>query len=140
MLTYEARVDEQNNNGWGHQVVGVYRGGEKVCEFKRNYPAYGVETFAPFRRGESWYALYSPHYTALRVMELPSGRDVGGEDPSAHGFCPMQVHVPRYQLVEYIQGKLTMEEDEECFDEGRETFTASFALVAGCVWGGRRQP
>jgi len=132
---YEARVDGRTNDGWGGQVVGVYRGDERVCEFRRNYPSFGAETFAPFRRGERWYALYSPHYTALRVTELPSGRDVGGEGPSPHGFCPTQVHVPRYQLAEYVKGELTMENEEDCFEDGKETFHAWFALVAGCVWG-----
>ncbi len=67
---------------------------KQIGEYTRNYPAFAVETFLPFSRGDRDYALYSRDYTSTRVMELPSCRDIGGEEPNAAGFCPMAYCVP----------------------------------------------
>ena len=48
------------------------------------------------------YALYSHDYTTTRVMELPSCRDIGGEEPDDDGFCPVDFYVPRYVEAEYL--------------------------------------
>jgi len=87
--------------------------GAELGAYTRNYPSF-FNTFCPFVRGGREFALYSPNYTTTRVMELPSCRDLGGEEPSSHGFCPVDYFVP----VDPTTG-----------DAGELGF------VAGCVWG-----
>lgn len=65
----------------------------QVGEYERNYSTL-FNTFCAFRRGDRWLALYSPDYTASRIMELPSCRDLGGEERSGGGFCPVDYYVP----------------------------------------------
>lgn len=92
-------------------------GSTKVGEYARNYSAM-YHTFHPFQQEGKWFALYSRDYTATRIMELPSCRDLGGEEPHSHGFCPVDYYVP-YQNERVIAAN-------QC---GR------FGFVSGCVWG-----
>jgi hypothetical protein len=50
-------------------------------------------------------------------MELPSCRDIGGEEPSSAGFCPVAYCVPDIYVSE------------------RETRESEIGFVAGCIWG-----
>ena len=111
-MTYVARPVEiapAREGVWATLEVHVVRAedGVEVGSYLRNYPAL-FDTFHPFTRQGRELALYSPHYTGTRVMELPSCRDLGGEEPAPEGFCPVDYFVP---------------------DEGDVGF------VAGCVWG-----
>lgn len=106
---------------WSTSVVSVIEiidGIEKkVGEYNRDHPAL-YDTFVPFTKNGRWYALYSPNYTATRIMELPSCKDIGGEEPNSTGFCPVDFYVP--------------------FDNPnviRASKAADFGFVAGCVWG-----
>lgn len=93
---YTALVVGEISNGkgyWNHIRVGVFRGAEQVGEYTRNYGSL-LSTFFPFEREGKWYALYSPDYTATRVMSLPDCKDIGGEESNAHGFCPAEFYVP----------------------------------------------
>jgi hypothetical protein len=85
--------------------VGVFRivdnQEEQIGEYVRNYTTL-FHTFYPFVVNDKTYALYSPHYTATRVMELPTCKDVGGEEPASGGFCPVDYFVPTYALREWI--------------------------------------
>src|SRR5262249_41440812 len=72
---------------------------EQIGEYVRNYPNF-FDTFFPFEKDGKDYALYSTDYTATRVMELPSCRDIGGEEPSSGGFCPVEYYVPTYVDLE----------------------------------------
>jgi hypothetical protein len=65
----------------------------QVGEYTRNYPSL-LRTFHPFQLRGKWYALYSSNYTATRLMELPSCKDIGGEEYSSTGFCPGDYWVP----------------------------------------------
>jgi hypothetical protein len=90
---------------------------EQIGEYTRNHPGL-YETFHPFQQDGNWFALYSPDYTATRVMELPSCRDIAGEEPNTHGFCPVDCFVP-YENEQIIAAR----------EAGR------FGFVAGCIWG-----
>jgi hypothetical protein len=99
---YSARVigEVQYRPGaWTGLRVGVFRrqgdDDEQIGEYERNYSAL-FHTFHPFQADGRDLALYSPHYTATRLLELPSCRDIGGEEPSSDGFCPVEFYVPRY--------------------------------------------
>lgn len=81
---------------WDSTLVTVLDRGVPCGEFLRNYGGSGP--FAPFRIGEEWFALYSPDYTATRIMRLPSCQDIGGEEPDTFGFCPIELFVPAYRL------------------------------------------
>jgi len=92
-------------------------GDVRIGGYARNHSIL-YNTFVPFQKNGRWYALYSRHYTATRVMELPSCKDLGGEDPDGSGFCPVDYYVPfdNQKVVRACTG-------------------GSFGFVAGCIWG-----
>lgn len=157
MNLYVAKVIEKIGNDPGiinSLRVGVFRvennHEEQIGEYVRNYSTL-FKTFFPFRKNGTDYALYSPNYTATRVMELPSCRDIGGEEPSGGGFCPVEFYVPSYIEKESIDttGQTHRyrhnEPDQESFvpyeKNGFRTYPIgsltyySFGFVAGCIWG-----
>lgn len=114
-MKFEAKVIS-NKNTWGSCTVGVFQDGKQIGSYERNYSL--LKTFEPFRQDNKWYALYSPNYTATRVMELPSCKDLGGEEPASHGFCPVEYWVPTHD-----------------YDEDEISKAGYFGLIAGFVWG-----
>lgn len=99
---YVAKVIGQIENEpgtWHSSKVGVFRVEndveEQVGEYTRNYPQL-FNTFFHFQLNGEDYALYSPDYTVTRILKLPSCKDIGGEDPVSHGFCPVDFYVPSY--------------------------------------------
>jgi len=107
-VTYSARATGriEYETGTLHGLrVGVFRSDgeseQQVGEYERNHPGI-YRTFHYFKRDGKDYALYSPDYTATRVMELPSCKDLGGEDPDSDGFCPVDFYVPRFVECEYL--------------------------------------
>ncbi len=92
-------------------VIGVFEhraddGNEiQIGSYERNYGF--LRTFWWFRRGSRHFALYSPDYTATRIMEILPGRgfdDIGGEEPASDGFCPVEFYIPdcrEYRSQEY---------------------------------------
>jgi hypothetical protein len=107
---------------WSTAHVRVFEGdgaeARQIGSYDRNHAGWCESTFAPFSHDGRWYALYAPDYTATRVMELPSCRDLGGEEPHSHGFCPVDYYVPHDEPNVAKAG-----------DGGR------FGFVAGCIWG-----
>ncbi len=106
MYSYVAKSLEEIDNGPGMKRglrVGVFRiadGQEElVGEYIRNYPAL-FNSFYYFQKDDQDYALYSPDYTATRILQLPSCKDLGGEEPCSWGFCPVDYYVPSYVEVE----------------------------------------
>ncbi len=99
--------------------IGVFceENGEKtlIGSYLRNYSSF-FDTFSPFRIGNSDFALYSPDYTTSRIMKLPSCRDIGGEEPSESGFCPVEYYVPTY-----IDEEVIHETNNESFPSRRVT-------------------
>jgi hypothetical protein len=120
-LPYLAKVVGEIDNGhgvWKSYKIGVFKLKEGPCssvdaiyeeqigEYVCHYSL--MKTFFPFAFNDKEYALFSaPDYTAARVMELPSCKDIGGEEASAYGFCPVEFFV--------IPG-------------------TSHGFVAGCAW------
>lgn len=101
-ISYSARslgLVGDSADSWGYLRVGVFRNAEgadeQIGEYTRNYRNI-YETFFAFESEGRSYALYSPDYTATRVMELPSCRDIGGEESHSGGFCPVAYFVPAY--------------------------------------------
>jgi len=151
--TYAARIIEKLESApgkWYGAKVGVYRieGGneEQVGVYCRNYRSL-FRTFFHFRRSEKDYALYSPEYSATRVMELPSCKDIGGEEPDERGFCPVEFYVPCYIEKEWTKGNnvghkfVVNQPSAEDLIESDFSKPVSpilyypFGFVAGCVWG-----
>lgn len=104
--------DISYGKGYGHgELIAVFRHSEEKTEqigsYERNYSAL-FKTFCPFRLKGQDLALYSRDYTATRIMSLPDCQDLGGEDPSGGGFCPVEYHL--------IPGTY-------------------HGFVAGCIWG-----
>jgi hypothetical protein len=89
-----------NNPAWDSFDVGVFEhrpdgSATQIGSYRRNYGL--LRTFWSFRRGPRYFALYSPEYTATRVMEIFPGegfKDICGEEPAANGFCPVEFYVP----------------------------------------------
>jgi len=132
---------------WASSRVTIYRDYKVIGDFIRNYPSYAAATFAPFSVGNEWYALYSPHYTALRVMKLnkDSIEDWCGDEPSTHGFCPVEVLIPQFMKFEATHGSrfihntefkshldFMKEKDSKDF---KEHGFHKFGFMSGCVWG-----
>lgn len=153
MIGYTAKIIdtfEYSPGGWQGLRVGIYlvspESEEQIGEYTRNYGSF-YRTFYPFKKGEKDYALYSPHYTVTRVMELPSCKDIGGEEPHTGGFCPVDFFVPSYILKEhkFPDGSIAVspknEPDEETMRDSTHSRVISprlyypFGFVAGCVWG-----
>lgn len=90
---------EYNPNAWKGLKVGIFKVEnsieEQLGEYERNYSSL-FNTFCYFQKDGKDFALYSPDYTVTRIMELPSCKDIGGEEPSAGGFCPTDYFVPNY--------------------------------------------
>ena len=106
-LPYFARVlaDIQYTPGTWHGVrVGVFRRENgtdvQVGEYERNYPSL-LDTFAPFHLDGRDLALYSPDYTCTRLLELPSCRDIGGEDTEDYAH---EVRITRTQRFDLRTG------------------------------------
>ncbi len=171
METYSARVIKTVDHGpkyWKTLRVGVFRSEgdeeEQVGQYDRNYSTF-FNTFFHCRFGAKDYALYSPDYTVTRIMELPSCRDIGGEEPNSTGFCPVDLYVPRYinreytslegeakqyrvnnpgpeyfgarvqQLYRYDKGTGKGEYVESPDNPISPVLYYPFGFVAGCLWG-----
>lgn len=154
---YTAREERQVPNGggaWNSTLISIFENETKIGEFQRNYPSYGVSTFAPFQRNGQWYALYAPRYTGLQVMRLPDCTPLGGEACGGNGFCPVEVWVPTYQerlrkgyteeeLQKYpkanwgwlSQDSISREYDQGLWKPDSPILFEDFALVTGCIWG-----
>jgi hypothetical protein len=91
---------ENGPNCWSTCRIDVIeRSTETVIgNYNRNYSP--LRTFHPFKLRGKWYALYSKDYTCTRIMELPSCKDIGGEDPECNGFCPVDFFVPGLHYIE----------------------------------------
>jgi hypothetical protein len=120
---------------WACSQVSIYEAEgflkRKLGGYVRNYPSYGLGTWYPFSRGDKDYALYSRAYTCTRLMELPSCKDIGGEEPSAGGFCPVDYFIP--EIVEWANTP-DPEKPGSLVSRIKKT-RADVALVAGCFWG-----
>lgn len=147
---------------WPTATVTVLEGDEPVGTYERNYAAFAETTFEPFEWNGAWYALYSPQYTATRVLALPECRDIGGETDNGNGFCPVEFYVPRFRPVRgWLDGRdeatghdfRSFESDGDAIPEGvsqtGEGRHASHqraggwqnldtAFIAGCHWGDDR--
>jgi hypothetical protein len=91
--------NERDQKSWRGGNVGVFRvendKEEWIGEYERNYSTL-FNTFFHFRQNGKDFALYSPYYTVTRIMELPSCKDIGGEEPHSAGFCPVDYFIPTY--------------------------------------------
>lgn len=97
MYTAKKIADIQSSPGtWKYTKIGIFKGDEQIGEFVRNYVSFGESTFAPFKRGDRWYALYSPHYESIKVMSLPDCTpfEMVGKQST---FCPVEIYIPEYQ-------------------------------------------
>lgn len=113
---------------WDTLLVEIYQDGNKIGEYTRNY-SYMLNTFCPFQQNGKDYALYSTDYTATRVMELPSCKDIAGEDGCGFGFCPTGYYVPKADPE--LLGK--------DFGDGPIIGPdGQFGFVCGCIWGDDR--
>lgn len=112
--------------------IGVYlveNGKEEFLgEYERNYSSL-FNTFFPFHLNGKDLALYSADYTATRIMELPSCRDLGGEERDEMGFCPVDYFIPTY---------IDQMRTESTYRPLTPVLYYPFGFVAGCIWGNDR--
>ena len=64
-------------------------------------------------------------------MELPGCKDIGGEEPSGGGFCPVEYLVP--EIVSFQEEPEPEKPGSFYYREVREP--SNVAFVAGCIWG-----
>jgi len=150
-----------NGPGYGaHYMIGIFthKGAEldretgkiaphaeQIGEYKRNYSF--LDTFHWFTKDGKDYALYSKDYTATRLMELPSCKDLGGEEGKSDGFCPVEFYVPSYVEHEFKRDPIKGNrfriyeprpkemEETEVSKPVSGLVHEPFGFVAGCVWG-----
>lgn len=146
MIRYEARKADPINyqpGAWTGKKIQIFQieGDQEtqIGEYQRDYPAFFL-TFFPFRINDKDLALYSPHYTGTRIMELPSCRDIGGEEPNAFGFCPVEYYVPGYVQCasSFTQGRsyrVNQPTPEQMKNAVGPLQFYEFGFVAGCIWG-----
>ena len=108
---FTAETVEKVDNGpgcWNGVEVAVMQQDAKdgpkqnLGTFQRNYST-NFNNFAVCQKYGRYFALYSPSYTATRVMEITPGvgwKDIGGEDKDSNGFCPTDLYIPL--LSEYV--------------------------------------
>lgn len=118
----EVEVIDNGASAWKTARVDIFQTidgrSEKIGSYPRNHAGWCTTTFCPFMLNGRWYALYAPDYTATRVMELPSCRDIAGEDAHTNGFCPVDYYVPYNHPRVVATGR-----------------RGHFGFVAGCIWG-----
>jgi hypothetical protein len=135
--SYKVAVKSVHPRGtWGHSEISVFyaKGGlfnRRLGGYTRNYPGHGLGTWYPFSHGGKDYALYSRDYTSTRIMELPSCRDIGGEEPAAWGFCPVEYCIPEIVYFE----KQPIPEKPDSFHYHIKKAPSEVAFVAGCIFG-----
>jgi hypothetical protein len=134
--SYKIIVNSIHSPGqWGSSEISIFSADglvkRKLGSYTRNYPAHGMDTWYPFSRGNKDYALYSPDYTCTRVMELPTCKDIGGEEPSGGGFCPVEYYLPEIIFFE----KQSDPDRPGSFSYHIRKEPSQVALVAGCFWG-----
>ena len=127
---------ENEAGSWNSSKVSIFRDTILIGEYMRNYPSFGALTFCPFKIDTQWYALYSAHYTSVRVMKLHEDRieDWCGQDPDANGFCPVEIYVPRYRSVKgsfEASGKMLPVSDRLPLAGARDRFTPSLSTAPG---------
>ena len=152
MNIYTAKVIEKVNikpGCWAYNRIGVFCEGVQIGEYQRNYDSF-MDTFHPFRLNGKDLAIYSPDYTCTRIMELPSCKDIGGEEPVSHGFCPTGYYIPSYVIREFDMQREGKKETHRyrLYDpppeEMRDTADSKvvsdllftdFGFISGCIWG-----
>lgn len=94
----------EKSNGFGKYTMEVFDGDTRIGSYETNF---GGQPFYAFEQDGRWFALYSKHYTATRVMSLPDCSDLGGEEPHTYGFCPVEYYVPE------LTGRIHTSDDPE---------------------------
>lgn len=148
-FSVECNAVKNQPGTWDSTKVSIYRDDYLIGEYLRNYSSHGTNTFYPFKIADVWYALYSAHYTATRVMRLNEKdiEDWCGESESPYGFCPVEFYIPQYAKCitsVTINGSSTNHEyfmvdnDEEFLSKGKDVISTeycTFGFLSGCVWG-----
>ena len=142
------RIGGSDPGVWATALVSVFEGEIQIGTYERNLAGWAETTFGPFEWDGKWYALYSPDYTTTRVMSLPDCQDIGGEDPSPGGFCPVEFFVPRYRErttrdrtrgQSYSGWEFSNAEISPAEALYETTYapwvTVSTGFIAGCRWG-----
>jgi len=136
---------------WKYSIVSVFEDDVLLGSYERNDLAYSQSTFYPFCLDGQWLALYSREYTATRVMSLPDCRDLGGEEPHSHGFCPVEYYVPCFRRFvgthighgyawhgrEFDNQPIDLPPDQAALyrHEFGDWEFMRIGFIAGCVWG-----
>ncbi|MEJ0022401.1 MAG: hypothetical protein WDN76_02410 [Alphaproteobacteria bacterium] len=83
-------------------------------------------------------------------MSLPECSDLGGEEPAANGFCPVEYYVPRYRELAVthlstgrVNNELIMFESEAEERAPQPDYEIKYGrwrsldvgFIAGCIWG-----
>lgn len=144
-FTLIIKEKEIRPGAWSVNEVSVLNNEKKIGEYTRQYPSFTKETFFPFKKNDKWYALVSAKYTCSEIMDLQTGKIIGGEEESPSGFCPVEFWVPKRYLVtdkKYNISYYSYETDTDFYKEENDPNIiygdmeyAPFGFVAGCIWG-----
>lgn len=142
ILDYTIKTSKIDNgkSHWNSTLCEIYKGEEKIGEYKRTYYAYSEKTFYPFTFNGNDYALYSENYTQIQLMSLPDCKEIILKEDCKKqmaNFCPTELYVPICAKIKYEDGRIIQYwinnlDDKE---DGEEYEYLHIASALGCVWG-----
>jgi hypothetical protein len=146
LLDYSIKTSKIDNGKpyWNYTLCEIYKGEEKIGEYKRTYPSFAKETFFAFSFKGKDYALYSSNYTKIQLMSLPDCQEIPLKDECVEqtaNFCPTELYIPAWSNTSYdykgeprnIQSPITdlKQKDEYTYEYGY----SHLGLALGCIWG-----
>lgn len=148
LLDYTLKTSTVDNGKpyWNSTLCEIYKGEEKIGEYKRSYHSFANATFFPFTHNGKDYALYSENYTKIQLMSLPDCKEITLKEECQKqmaNFCPTELYVPMWGLSKYISNGEEREfqfwiNDIEDIKENGEKCKYGYSHLAsalGCVWG-----
>jgi hypothetical protein len=148
LLDYSIKTSTIDNGKpyWNYTLCEIYKGEEKIGEYKRTYPSFAKETFFAFSFKGKDYALYSANYTKIQLMSLPDCQEIPLKEECVKqtaNFCPTELYLPIWANTTYeyngkksnIQQWINTLKKELNDDYHYEYGYCHLALATGCVWG-----
>ncbi|MBC8302170.1 MAG: hypothetical protein H8E55_41190 [Pelagibacterales bacterium] len=124
---------ETSKGTWNTAQLKIYKNDKLLTTLERLFPSNTDDVFDTFTLNKNEYFLFSGDYTTVEVYNN-IGKKLklkGNCQPSATGFCPVNIWVPHYKDecdAEYC--KVTPNKRN-----AKHIYNVDFAFVCGCYWG-----
>ena len=148
LLDYSIKTTTIDNGKpyWNSTLCEIYKGDQKIGEYKRSYPSFAKDTFFAFAFKGKDYALYSAKYTQIQLMSLPDCKEIQLKEEcqkQIEGFCPTELYVPAWSNTTYdsngkkmsIQSWINTLKKHTQDNYEYEYGYCHLGLALGCYWG-----